>query len=275
MPQEITPAFMVCEHFHSTLRLLISVCFVFARASGFCFLQLIIPSTAVVITSWVALWMESETEFQDMISIILAITFLIFSYNEMMPRVSYLKALDIWLAVCFMIVFLSLIKLAMVKYMRQRLKMERRDSPMMAELVPVICTPTVEMEDVEEEATHPTTLCNGQVESGGLKLPRTCTATSLRMNGVRGNGSAIRDGRFARLIVSNLADVTVALGSFENGYIDKKRCPLKQTGLKAMIFFFGFVIFALFYFLIYPNLHLTSVDPACLKENAEWFAQIT
>jgi len=41
-----------------------------------------------------------------------------------MPRVSYLKALDIWLAVCFMIVFLSLIKLAIMKYMRQRLKIE-------------------------------------------------------------------------------------------------------------------------------------------------------
>ncbi|KIH42753.1 hypothetical protein ANCDUO_27258, partial [Ancylostoma duodenale] len=32
-----------------------------------------------------------------MISIILAITFLIFSYNEMMPRVSYIKAMDIYL----------------------------------------------------------------------------------------------------------------------------------------------------------------------------------
>uniref|UniRef100_A0A1I8BZH5 Neur_chan_LBD domain-containing protein n=1 Tax=Meloidogyne hapla TaxID=6305 RepID=A0A1I8BZH5_MELHA len=82
------------------------VCFVFSRSAGFCFLQLIIPSTAVVITSWVSLWMENETSFQ------------------VMPRVSYLKALDIWLAVCFMIVFLSLIKLAIMKYMRQRLRIE-------------------------------------------------------------------------------------------------------------------------------------------------------
>lgn len=102
------------------------VCFVFSRAAGFCFLQLIIPSTAVVITSWVSLWMENETSFQvgcilyswsvradvlilrkllvatlcsfqDMISIILTITFLLFSYNEVMPRVSYIKAMDIYL----------------------------------------------------------------------------------------------------------------------------------------------------------------------------------
>lgn len=81
------------------------VCFVFSRSAGFCFLQLIIPSTAVVITSWVSLWMENETSFQDMISIILTITFLLFSYNEVMPRVSYIKAMDVYLGVCFCIVF--------------------------------------------------------------------------------------------------------------------------------------------------------------------------
>lgn len=42
--------------------------------------------------------------------------FINFSFRQVMPRVSYLKALDIWLAVCFMIVFLSLIKLAIMKY---------------------------------------------------------------------------------------------------------------------------------------------------------------
>ncbi|VDK68255.1 unnamed protein product, partial [Cylicostephanus goldi] len=101
------------------------VCFLFSRSAGFCFLQLIIPSTAVVITSWVSLWMENETSFQDMISIILTITFLLFSYNEVMPRVSYIKAMDVYLGVCFCIVFCSLIKLAMVKYMRQRLVLSR------------------------------------------------------------------------------------------------------------------------------------------------------
>ncbi|VDN27670.1 unnamed protein product [Gongylonema pulchrum] len=33
----------------------------------------------------------------DMISIILTITFLLFSYNEVMPRVSYIKAMDVYL----------------------------------------------------------------------------------------------------------------------------------------------------------------------------------
>ncbi|KIH50787.1 hypothetical protein ANCDUO_19131 [Ancylostoma duodenale] len=75
-----------------------------------------------------------------MISIILAITFLIFSYNEMMPRVSYIKAMDIYLGVCFMIVFLSLIKLAFVKYMRQKIKIEIINSE-------YVTVPVADMED--------------------------------------------------------------------------------------------------------------------------------
>ncbi|EPB76706.1 hypothetical protein ANCCEY_04216 [Ancylostoma ceylanicum] len=44
--------------------------------------------------------------------------------------------------------------------------------------------------------------------------------------------------------------------------------------ISQMLFFFGFVIFCLFYFLVYPNLHMVSVDPACDKSQAEWFAEI-
>ncbi|OZC05656.1 hypothetical protein X798_07370 [Onchocerca flexuosa] len=63
-----------------------------------------------------------------MVSIILAITFLIFSYNEMMPRVSYIKAMDIYLGVCFMAVFFSLAKLSLIKFMRQKLYRNRYKS---------------------------------------------------------------------------------------------------------------------------------------------------
>ncbi|KAK6738736.1 hypothetical protein RB195_020692 [Necator americanus] len=227
------------------------VCFVFSRSSGFCFLQLIIPSTAVVITSWVSLWMESETEFQDMISIILAITFLIFSYNEMMPRVSYIKAMDIYLGVCFMIVFLSLIKLAFVKYMRQKIKLESESFQSMS----AVMTPTRPI--------------------NGILPPRT------------GANLVLRNGKY------NNEYVTVPVADVEDSYIpdgnkdtfgDKMlklvdfhftpRTMHRFQWISQMLFFFGFVIFCLFYFLVYPNLHMVSVDPACEKTQAEWFAEI-
>ncbi|VDD94956.1 unnamed protein product [Enterobius vermicularis] len=194
------------------------ICFVFTRSSGFCFLQLILPSTAVVITSWVSLWMESETEFQDMISIILAITFLVFSYNEMMPRVSYIKAMDVYLGVCFMIVFLSLIKLAFVKYMRQRLKLNK-DTSLVAGFLPVV------------------TVAAGPFSCEENGLPSHITANS-----------ALTKWQFY------LFSVIVAL----------------------MVFFFGFVLFCMFYFLVYPNLHIGMIDQdeECAREKAEFFAEL-
>jgi hypothetical protein len=45
-----------------------------------------------------------------------------------MPRVSYIKAMDVYLGACFFFVFFSLIKLAIVKYMNQRLQVERENS---------------------------------------------------------------------------------------------------------------------------------------------------
>ena len=54
-----------------------------------------------------------------------------------MPRVSYIKAMDVYLGVCLMIVFLSLIKLSLVKYMRQRLRMTR-DTSIVAGMMPML-----------------------------------------------------------------------------------------------------------------------------------------
>ncbi|PIO59639.1 Neurotransmitter-gated ion-channel transmembrane region, partial [Teladorsagia circumcincta] len=226
------------------------VCFVFSRSSGFCFLQLIIPSTAVVITSWVSLWMESETEFQDMISIILAITFLIFSYNEMMPRVSYIKAMDIYLGVCFMIVFLSLIKLAFVKYMRQRMRME-------------------------SESFH--------------SISGAMMTNNRPVNGViptkPGSNLVLRNGR-SEYVTVPVADMDDAYGTeAQKERFGEKMLKLMDIRftpktmhrfqwISQMLFFFGFVIFCLFYFLVYPNLHIVSIDPTCDKAKAEWFAEI-
>uniref|UniRef100_A0A1I7RK37 Glycine receptor subunit alphaZ1 n=1 Tax=Bursaphelenchus xylophilus TaxID=6326 RepID=A0A1I7RK37_BURXY len=262
------------------------VCFVFDRASGFCFLQLIIPSTAVVITSWVALWMESETEFQDMISIILAITFLIFSYNEMMPRVSYLKALDIWLAVCFMIVFLSLIKLALVKFMRQKLNRQRaREHSVIASMLPEFRTSI---------SPHPLGQENGDPPNGNL-LSTSLTNEDSNTN-VNSPNLIQRPSTAYRSCSVQYTAIPMASADV-NGPKTKVDLfgPLKRTGMlkilpslsftsqtmhrfhwiTQMMFFFGFVIFALLYFLLYPNLHYTSMDPACDKTQAEYFAAIS
>ena len=47
----------------------LELCFVFKRNAGFYFVQLFIPATAIVITSWLSLWLERDTSFADMIEV--------------------------------------------------------------------------------------------------------------------------------------------------------------------------------------------------------------
>ncbi|CAD6198990.1 unnamed protein product [Caenorhabditis auriculariae] len=222
------------------------VCFVFNRAAGFCFLQLIIPSTAVVITSWVSLWMENETSFQDMISIILTITFLLFSYNEVMPRVSYIKAMDVYLGVCFCIVFLSLIKLAVVKYMRQRLLITRDTSIVAAGIVPMLRI-------VNGVSSPATASASFNFDQNGSGLP---LYTSVQVD-KHGSTSTV-DQKPSR----------ISWFEFTPTFVHRFHW------ITQMAFFFGFVVFCLFYFLVYPNIHSQLLDEDCDRNGAEWFADV-
>ncbi|KAK6737535.1 hypothetical protein RB195_019938 [Necator americanus] len=221
------------------------VCFVFSRSAGFCFLQLIIPSTAVVITSWVSLWMENETSFQDMISIILTITFLLFSYNEVMPRVSYIKAMDVYLGVCFCIVFCSLIKLAIVKYMRQRLRLTR-DTSIVAGLLPIVRV------------------------SNCLVDPSSCT---VEQNGLKKSSLPQTAGLY-NSVPSEKLESTISIDPKPKTIEFTPRFMHRFHWISQMSFFFGFVIFCLFYFLVYPNIHTQLIDEDCDRNAAEWFADI-
>ncbi|CAD5216528.1 unnamed protein product [Bursaphelenchus xylophilus] len=269
------------------------ICFVFNRSAGFCFLQLIIPSTAVVITSWVSLWMENESSFQDMISIILTITFLLFSYNEVMPRVSYLKALDIWLAVCFMIVFLSLIKLAIIKYMKQRLKIAQ-DTSLAAGMIPLL-----QMSQITNSCHS--TINNNNNDASNSNIVMTSPPSSpirathcpyspptqmaigvdrrMETEKRRFNGDIYLDIDGSPEIRSTRRRKRKGFVEFceSFGHINFSAQTMRRFHwITQMLFFFGFVLFCLFFFLVYPSLSSWAPirDPCCIRENAEWFANL-
>lgn len=98
----------------------IGFCFILERRYGYCLIQMILPGAAVVMSSWVALWLEEETQFQDVIAVIVAIIFLSYANNSVMPRVSYVKLMDVYLGICFLFTFISLVKLVLLKYIQRR-----------------------------------------------------------------------------------------------------------------------------------------------------------
>lgn len=100
----------------------LEACFFFKRRAGYFFMALFFPATGIVAISWISLWMGKDNTFSDILQVILAVVFLNFSQNAVMPRVSYVKAIDVYIQSCLFFVFLSLIKLGLAKHLNDRKK---------------------------------------------------------------------------------------------------------------------------------------------------------
>lgn len=98
----------------------LELCFFFERRPGYFFMALFFPASHIVAISWISLWLSNESTLSDIIQIILAMIFLNFTQNAVMPKVSYIKALDVFMGTCFFLVFLALLKLSVYKFLHRR-----------------------------------------------------------------------------------------------------------------------------------------------------------
>ncbi|XP_073228936.1 glycine receptor subunit alphaZ1-like [Porites lutea] len=106
----------------------VTASFYFDRRIGYFLIQVYFPDIFVVILSWIVFWMEIDDIGNRMalgITTILTIMFLLGSLNGNLPKVSYPKALDWYLLVSFIFVFLSLIEAIIVFIICQRAKSYR------------------------------------------------------------------------------------------------------------------------------------------------------
>ncbi|VDK54451.1 unnamed protein product [Anisakis simplex] len=97
----------------------LSVSFFLTRQYGFYILQIYTPTYISVVMSWLPFWIDRNSQparFTLAVSSLMALTFQYGSVAKSLPRVGYIKAIDIWMfAMCFFILF-SLIHLTMVGY---------------------------------------------------------------------------------------------------------------------------------------------------------------
>ena len=95
----------------------LSVKFQLKRNIGFYMIQLYLPSVLIVILSWVSFWINIDSS-PARVSLglltVLTLTTQSTSARNQLPRVSYIKAIDIWLSICLVFAFLSLIEYAIV-----------------------------------------------------------------------------------------------------------------------------------------------------------------
>ncbi|KAI6202703.1 PHCl [Aphelenchoides besseyi] len=96
---------------------------VISRNLGFYLMNIILPAMLIVMISWVSFWLNREASPARVtlgVTTVLTMTTLITTTNNSMPKVSYIKGLDVFLNFCFVMVFASLVEYAIVSYLNKR-----------------------------------------------------------------------------------------------------------------------------------------------------------
>ena len=87
-----------------------------------------IPSSLIVVMSWVSFWLNRGAAPARVglgVTTVLTMTTLINSVNAALPKISYMKSIDIYLFVCFFMVFGALIEYACVGYTDKRIQLRK------------------------------------------------------------------------------------------------------------------------------------------------------
>ncbi|PIK47806.1 putative gamma-aminobutyric acid receptor subunit beta-3 isoform X1 [Apostichopus japonicus] len=97
----------------------LSLSFRFHRYLGFFILQTYLPSILLVILSWVSFWINHEATAARValgITTVLTMTTISTSVRATLPRISYIKSIDIYVVTCFAFVFTALLEYAVVNF---------------------------------------------------------------------------------------------------------------------------------------------------------------
>lgn len=101
----------------------IQVDFKLQRNTGFYMIQIYIPTIMIVLLSWVSFWLSIDAvpaRISLGILTVLTMTTQKGAAISTLPRVSYVKAIDVWMAVCLAFVFAALLEFAFVNVMQRR-----------------------------------------------------------------------------------------------------------------------------------------------------------
>ncbi|KAI8440070.1 hypothetical protein MSG28_001493 [Choristoneura fumiferana] len=114
----------------------LSLSFKLRRNIGYFVFQTYLPCILIVMLSWVSFWINHEATSARValgITTVLTMTTISTGVRSSLPRISYVKAIDIYLVMCFVFVFAALLEYAAVNYTywgaraRKRAKLKNRD----------------------------------------------------------------------------------------------------------------------------------------------------
>lgn len=94
--------------------------FTMKRRIGYFLIDTYVPSTIIVIISWISFWINPDTAPARValgITTVLTMTTLISSARASLPKVSYVKAIDWYLLLCLIFVFGSILEYTFIAFM--------------------------------------------------------------------------------------------------------------------------------------------------------------
>ena len=100
----------------------LQVDFVFQRQLGFFWLQVFVPCFLLVSLSWVSFWVDASAVPARVslgVTCVLTLTTQSSGTRQLLPPVSYVKAIDIWMFVCLLFVFAALLQFAYVNVLER------------------------------------------------------------------------------------------------------------------------------------------------------------
>ncbi|XP_056313605.1 glycine receptor, alpha 4b [Danio aesculapii] len=113
------------KHYNTGKFTCIEVKFHLERQMGYYLIQMYIPSLLTVILSWVSFWINMDAAPARVglgITTVLTMTTQSSGSRASLPKVSYVKAIDIWMAVCLLFVFAALLEYAAVNFVSRQYK---------------------------------------------------------------------------------------------------------------------------------------------------------
>ncbi|KAM6954595.1 gamma-aminobutyric acid receptor subunit rho-1-like isoform 2-T2 [Aplochiton taeniatus] len=199
--EKISLSQFLIQEFHTTTRLAfysstgwynrLYINFTLRRHIFFFLLQTYFPATLMVMLSWVSFWIDRRAVPARVplgITTVLTMSTIITGVNASMPRVSYIKAVDIYLWVSFVFVFLSVIEYAAVNYLST---LEERKERKLRERIPCTCgMPHADMmpNGYSEEDVNNTGNYGGMPEqNGGNKQQRMLVELSMENDQITGH----------------------------------------------------------------------------------------
>ncbi|KFR10746.1 Glycine receptor subunit alpha-4, partial [Opisthocomus hoazin] len=113
------------KHYNTGKFTCIEVKFHLERQMGYYLIQMYIPSLLIVILSWISFWINMDAAPARVglgITTVLTMTTQSAGSRASLPKVSYVKAIDIWMAVCLVFVFAALLEYAAVNFVSRQHK---------------------------------------------------------------------------------------------------------------------------------------------------------